>query len=187
MVAEKKLLRREMRLMLQAALPERAARSLELRAQIQALPQWRAARCVALFYPLAEEPDLLELLGDKTKHFVFPCVHADGMEWRAAAEGSEFLERTVEGRRALFEPTAGRVVSLPDVDLLLVPGLAFTRGGQRLGRGGGYYDRALAGIREDALSIGVCFGFQLLETLPTEPHDQRVNRVLHADPRDMAV
>ncbi|MCX8510953.1 MAG: hypothetical protein ORN83_04270, partial [Chthoniobacteraceae bacterium] len=63
-----------MRLKLQAALPERAARSVELRAKIEALPQWKMACCVALFYPLAEEPDLLELLSDKTKRFVFPCV-----------------------------------------------------------------------------------------------------------------
>jgi len=182
MDAEKKLLRREMRLKLQAALPERAARSVELRAKIEALPQWQTARFIALFYPLAEEPDLLELLGDKTKQFVFPCVCAAGMEWREARAPSEFRERTFLGSRSLYEPTEGKEVALNEVDIIIVPGRAFTLDGKRLGRGGGYYDRALAGLREDALSVGVCFGFQLLETLPTELHDKPVHTVLHAGP-----
>jgi len=187
MDAEKKLLRREMRLKLQAALPERAARSVELRAKIEALPQWQAARSIALFYPLAEEPDLLELLGDKTKQFFFPCVRAAGMEWRAASGPSEFLECTMAGSRSLHEPAEGKEVALHEVDIIIVPGLAFTLGGERLGRGGGYYDRALAGLREDALSVGVCFGFQLVETLPTELHDEPVHTVLHAGPCGTAV
>jgi len=187
MEAEKKLLRREMRLKLQAALPERAAHSVELRAKIEALPQWQTARCVALFYPLAEEPDLLELLGDKTKRFVFPCVCAAGMKWREAREPSEFREHTFAGSRPLSEPAEGNEVALRKVDLIIVPGLAFTLSGERLGRGGGYYDRALAGLREDALSVGVCFGFQLRETLPTEPHDKPVHVVLHSRPGGIVV
>ena len=187
MEADKKLLRREMRLKLQAALSERAARSGELRAKIKALPQWQTARSVALFYPLAEEPDLLELLGDKTKQFVFPCVRAAGMEWRAASGPSEFLERAVAGCRPLHEPIEGKEVALQEVDIIMVPGLAFTLGGERLGRGGGYYDRALAGLRENALSVGVCFDFQLLETLPTELHDKSVHVVLHSSGTGIAV
>ena len=187
MDAEKKFLRREMRLNLQAALPERAARSVELRAKIEALPQWNMACCVALFYPLAEEPDLLELLSDKTKRFVFPCVCAAGMEWREAREPSEFRERTFLGSRSLYEPTEGKEVVLNDIDIVIVPGLVFTLDGKRLGRGGGYYDRALAELREDALSVGVCFGFQLLETLPTELHDKSVHLVLHSSPSGIVV
>jgi 5-formyltetrahydrofolate cyclo-ligase len=187
MDAEKKLLRREMRLKLQAALPERAARSVELRAKIEALPQWKMACCVALFYPLAEEPDLLELLSDKTKRFVFPCARAAGMEWREAREPSEFREHTFAGSRPLSEPAEGNEVALRKVDLIIVPGLAFTLSGERLGRGGGYYDRALAGLREDALSVGVCFGFQLRETLPTEPHDKPVHVLLHSSPGGIVV
>jgi len=187
MDADKKLLRREMRLKLRAALSERAAHSVELRAKIKALPQWQTACAVALFYPLAEEPDLLELLGDKTKQFVFPCVRAAGMEWREARAPSEFLERAVAGSRSLHEPIEGKEVALHEVDIIIVPGLAFTLGGERLGRGGGFFDRALAGLRENALSVGVCFGFQLLETLPTELHDEPVHTVLHAGPCGMPV
>jgi len=56
-------------------------------------------------------------------------------------------------------------------DVVVVPGLAFTAGGQRLGQGGGWYDRYLTGIRHDCLTIGVCFPEQLLADVPTEAHD----------------
>ena len=104
------------------------------------------------------------------------------MEWREARAPSEFRERTFLGIRSLYEPTEGKEVVLNEIDIIIVPGLAFTLDGKRLGRGGGYYDRALAELREDALSVGVCFGFQLLETLPTELHDKSVHLVLHSSP-----
>jgi 5-formyltetrahydrofolate cyclo-ligase len=59
-----------------------------------------------------------------------------------------------------------------------VPGLAFTRKGLRLGRGGGYYDRYLAALPPTTLKIGVCFALQLVDAMPTEPHDQRMNAVV---------
>jgi 5-formyltetrahydrofolate cyclo-ligase len=56
-------------------------------------------------------------------------------------------------------------------DLVLVPGLAFSRAGHRLGRGGGFYDRLLAGRARGAVKIGVCFSLQLHDEVPTEKHD----------------
>ena len=63
-------------------------------------------------------------------------------------------------------------------DLVLVPGLAFTAEGERLGRGGGFYDRLLSSPGFRAFKVGVCFDRQMRETLPMEPHDQRVHRVV---------
>jgi 5-formyltetrahydrofolate cyclo-ligase len=73
---------------------------------------------------------------------------------------------------------AARVVPPEEIDVILVPGLAFTRLGQRLGRGGGYYDRYLASLPAKTLKIGVCFGFQIVDALPTESHDQAVAAVV---------
>ena len=178
MRSEKRLLRQAMRTALLEALAYRDSASADFCAQIQALPHWGAARTVGLFYPLPEEPDLLGLLADRTKRFVFPMVREDGLEWRAAAERDDFQARDIGARRPLMEPLAGPSVEARELDLLLVPGLAFTAGGGRLGRGGGYYDRALSTLREDALSVGVCFACQLVEALPLEEHDQVVQRVL---------
>ncbi len=63
-------------------------------------------------------------------------------------------------------------------DVVIMPGLAFTTVGQRLGQGGGWYDRFLVDVRDDCVTVGVCFHQQLLDQLPVEPHDMSVDHVV---------
>jgi 5-formyltetrahydrofolate cyclo-ligase len=71
-----------------------------------------------------------------------------------------------------------QVVSPAEIAAIIVPGLAFTKRGQRLGRGGGYYDRYLASLPATTMKIGVCFALQIVETLPIEHHDQKMDVVI---------
>lgn len=64
------------------------------------------------------------------------------------------------------------------VDVVVAPGVAFTAAGDRLGQGGGWYDRFLAAIPSSVLIVGVCFEEQVLGSLPVEDHDVRVHRVI---------
>lgn len=73
-------------------------------------------------------------------------------------------------------PESGIEPGWPDV--VIVPGLAFTSDGDRLGQGGGWYDRFLAEIRRDCTTIGVCFAEQVVDSLPVERHDVAVDHVL---------
>jgi len=79
----------------------------------------------------------------------------------------------------------GQLVRVPEdrpdpawPDVVIVPGVGFTRVGDRLGQGGGWYDRFLAATGEGCTSIGVAFHTQLLATLPVEPHDVSVEAVV---------
>lgn len=79
----------------------------------------------------------------------------------------------------------GVVVVVPEedpdpggVDVIVVPGVAFTAGGDRLGQGGGWYDRFLERIDDATVTIGVGFAEQIVETLPVEAHDRRLDAVL---------
>jgi 5-formyltetrahydrofolate cyclo-ligase len=79
----------------------------------------------------------------------------------------------------------GRLAASPEADVeptwpdaVIVPGLAFTAAGDRLGQGGGWYDRFLAAVRADCVSVGVCFAEQLVESLPVEPHDVTIDHVV---------
>lgn len=81
------------------------------------------------------------------------------------------------GSYQILEPQTA-AGSLPDSVLMLVPGVAFTAAGERLGMGGGFYDRLLAGGEHIALRIGLCWSCQLLDSLPMEEHDQRVDVVV---------
>ncbi len=82
---------------------------------------------------------------------------------------------------------AGKTVVLPEddpppdpalVDVVIVPGIAFTRSGTRLGQGGGWYDRFLPRVRTDCANVGVGFEPQLLDHVPTEPHDVLLDTVV---------
>jgi 5-formyltetrahydrofolate cyclo-ligase len=182
MNSEKALLRTMMRQRLKTSTAtERETASTTLRELARSLPRWESARVIGLFYPLPQEPDLLDLLSEKSKRFVFPCVNETGLAWRAASDTSDFESRISIGNNRLLEPRATENVELREVDLLFVPGMAFTTKGERLGRGGGYYDRALSLLRADAESVGVCFQFQLVDVIPMEPHDLRVGRVLYPE------
>jgi 5-formyltetrahydrofolate cyclo-ligase len=70
---------------------------------------------------------------------------------------------------------AGPRVPVHEIDIILTPGLAFDRGGGRLGNGAGFYDRALAVRRSDSASVGVTVADRVLEAVPMEQHDQRVD------------
>ncbi len=65
-------------------------------------------------------------------------------------------------------------------DLVVVPGVAFTSIGHRLGQGGGWYDRFLPNINNQAATVGVCFAEQVVDDLPQEPHDIVVHHVISA-------
>jgi 5-formyltetrahydrofolate cyclo-ligase len=80
---------------------------------------------------------------------------------------------------------SGKEVAMPEdevdaawPDVVIVPGVAFTVNGDRLGQGGGWYDRFLAAIGPGCTTIGVGFDIQLVERLPVEPHDVRLDHVV---------
>jgi 5-formyltetrahydrofolate cyclo-ligase len=90
------------------------------------------------------------------------------------ALGGDGLVAAVWGIR---EPR-GAAVDPATIDLVVVPGVAFTEAGARLGHGKAYYDRFLAGLA--AAKVGVCFDEQLVDELPMEPHDVWLDHVVHA-------
>ena len=82
------------------------------------------------------------------------------------------------GPMGIREPLVGDIVSPGDVYAWVVPGLAFTRGGKRLGYGGGWYDRLLASAPGRAVKIGAAYSFQVVDDLPCEPHDVALTDVV---------
>jgi 5-formyltetrahydrofolate cyclo-ligase len=76
------------------------------------------------------------------------------------------------------EPTGPEFTDLESIDMIIVPGVAFDREGNRMGRGRGFYDRLLS-TTPHAFKVGVAFGFQMVEQVPTEPFDIKMNKVIH--------
>ena len=82
------------------------------------------------------------------------------------------------GPMGIFEPAEADIVPPEKIKVWIVPGLAFTRSGKRLGYGGGWYDRLLATTAPDAIKLGVAYPFQILEDLPCEPTDVALTEVI---------
>jgi 5-formyltetrahydrofolate cyclo-ligase len=171
---QKNALRREMReKLLTVSEGERSAASREIVGKILSLPAWRMALTVALFAPLATEPDISGLF-TAGKTICYPRVCGGELEFYHARR----CEDLRVGSFGILEPgpTISAPVSPSAIDLAVIPGLAFDADGHRLGRGKGYYDRFLASTK--ALTVGVCFACQQVSLIPTESHDVRLNLVM---------
>lgn len=85
-----------------------------------------------------------------------------------------------KGLYGILEPIQKCRVPLKKIDLAIVPGIAFDRKGNRLGRGGGCYDRFLELLPKNTPTIGLAYNFQILPFLPVKPHDISVDRIIFA-------
>ena len=83
-----------------------------------------------------------------------------------------------KGPMGILEPVEAEIVPPSEIGVWLVPGLAFTRGGKRLGYGGGWYDRLLAEAPRESLKLGIAHAFQVVDDLPSEPHDILLTEVI---------
>jgi 5-formyltetrahydrofolate cyclo-ligase len=130
---------------------------------------------IALFAPQEFEPDLdlLWELGLLEHHLVsYPRCEGRTLLFRTVSKLSDLCPGRLGIREPVGEASPGRL------DLIVVPGLAFTANGNRLGRGGGFYDRFLSTIPGPTVKVGVCFAFQLLLEIPVESHDIKVDAVV---------
>lgn len=136
--------------------------------QICCDPIFNNGQIIALFWPIGSEVDVLPLLELSDKQFVFPRVERKQMVF------AEMTEKHNSGYFGQREPQCEQAIVIPDV--LIVPLLAFTETGYRLGYGGGYYDRYLADIQRP--TIGVAFDVQKVVELPVEPFDIALERII---------
>ncbi len=177
---EKCVLRAKMRAARRALPPEEyTARSQAVAERLVALPEWRLAPAV-LAYAASKDNEvdtrpIVEALLAEGRSVYTPIAATDGMmQWSRLAAWGE-LE---PARFGILEPKPNcrRIEPVPEGSLALVPGLAFTRNGYRIGFGGGYYDVFLSHF--DGFSVGLAFDMQLLDSLPITEHDQPVDAVV---------
>lgn len=158
---------------------QRVEKSAAICSMIGSQPAWLTAKTVCLFSATAQEPDLEPLWAERgARRVCFPRVNGVDLDLLHVTDVDELRMSRWQLREPMHDE--GKLVPYEAVDLVVVPGLAFTVTGQRLGRGRGYYDRLLSRTDLRAETIGVCFQAQLLPTLPLDPHDQRVGRVISA-------
>ncbi len=183
MVEEKKVLRtRILKALRQQPKRTRAIKSLKIERALKRSALYRQANVVLCYVATDGEvetrPILDQILADG-KRLVVP--HTVPKHRRLiAAEIQDPLKDLEKGPYGIPHPKRvyGCRVAHKELDLVIVPGVAFDRKGRRLGRGGGYFDRFLEKIPKEVPRIGLAFRFQVVQQLPFEPHDQPVTQVI---------
>lgn len=156
---------------------ERAERSRDIAARALALPEIGDAGTVMAFWSFGSEVDtapLIEGVLANGTRLVLPRV--EGAEVVAAAYASG--DPVAASSFGAMEPTGGPVTAPLEVDVVVVPGVAFDRRGARVGYGGGFYDRFLPRTRAGVPAIAVAFALQVVGEVPEGPFDRRVDAIV---------
>jgi len=136
---------------------------------------FQEAHCVALYNAIPGEVQTASFIHKwyKQKQILLPLVVGCDLKL-LPYKGEDSLKA---GAFGIMEPVDdGTIISNDDIDLIVVPGVAFDRERNRLGRGKGYYDRLLSQLKASA--IGICFDFQLKGQIPTEAFDRKMDLVI---------
>jgi 5-formyltetrahydrofolate cyclo-ligase len=182
-------LRREIRRRVEAMPPEaRAEAGRSVREAIEGLGEYAKARSVLFYAALPDEVDLGPLIDEALeagREVLLPVCEPERCEIRIVSVEDPARD-LCDGFYGIMEPREG--LPLGDaaaLDLVLVPGRAFDSGGNRLGRGRGYYDNFLSRLAPrragGAFKLGVCFACQLVERVPVMPKDVKVDAVVTED------
>lgn len=176
---DKKALRREIRekkrAMTEEEIVDRSEKLGQLFVQSEA---YRKAKTVYGYLPYNQEvrtvPMLEQALRDG-KRVAVPKIYGDTMKFLYLDD----LSKVEKNDMGIPEPIADTPVAEDKTALVLMPGLAFTEQGDRMGYGGGFYDRFLA-EEPDHPTLALCYAFQIVDSLPTEEFDIPVDTVLWA-------
>ena len=153
-------------------------KSLRIYRRLIDMPAYQLARCIACYVSTKNEVDTKTVIQKAIgggKQVGVPVTREDGDMDFQAIEGLNDLRPVHYGLREPV-PDPQKVLLPHTIDLILIPGIAFDRRGHRIGSGGGYYDRFLA--RTEAVRIGLSYGFQIIERVPAEPHDVKMDLII---------
>lgn len=176
---DKKELRRQIREKKRAMTSEQIEQaSARLGELFLASSYYKEAKTIYGYLPYNQEvrtvPMLEQAIRDG-KRVAVPKCYGDEMKFIYM----EDLSKVEAGYASIPEPIADEPVADDQTALVLMPGMAFTKNGDRMGYGGGFYDKFLAAEPEHP-TIALCYDFQMVESLPTEEYDIPVDCVLWA-------
>ncbi|HEX9551609.1 MAG TPA: 5-formyltetrahydrofolate cyclo-ligase [Streptosporangiaceae bacterium] len=158
---------------------DRQAAGRALRDTLLGLPETGMAGTIAAYLSVSTEPETAALvfaLWKRGSYVLLPVMLTDNdLDW-ASYEGPDSLRPGPHGLLEPAEPRRG-TEAIRSADLIIVPALAADRSGNRLGRGGGCYDRALSRVGPSVPTIALLYDHELLDEVPAGPLDQRVRAI----------
>ncbi|MGQ9537243.1 MAG: 5-formyltetrahydrofolate cyclo-ligase [Actinomycetota bacterium] len=179
----KKELRRKVQ-ELRDALPPETRRKLSSRVadNLWSVPEFSAARTVLFFISFRSEVDTLPMIRralEEGKRVCVPCTNAEDRSM-VASQLLDLENDLCLGNYDILEPRCDCLRPVPpeEIDVVLMPGVAFDLTGGRLGYGGGYYDRFLEKCSPHCRLIAIAFELQVVEHVPCADHDRHVHKIV---------
>lgn len=176
-VEQKKQLRKQIKLIKKELSAEDSQnRSTLVFDEVEKMEQFQKSKNVLAFWSLPDEVCTHNFVTKWAKHknMLLPVMVGEGLEVRAF---TGFEAMNGQNSFGVMEPTTGRLVNPADVEFAIIPGVAFDHAGNRLGRGKGFYDRLMPNL-SNALTVGVCYAFQIVDSIPVAKFDIPVDIVI---------
>lgn len=153
---------------------EKADAAAQVLEHLESVEAFAAAKDLLVYHSLPDELSTDGLIGKwhASKRLYLPRVAGDDLE--ILPYDSDNLQ---EGAFRISEPTGDNITDPCKIDTVIIPAVAYDRHGNRVGRGKGYYDRLL-GRMPDAVKIGICYDFQIVDEIDSEPHDIKVDIII---------
>ncbi len=163
---------------------ETARKSLMIQRSLFALDRYAASKAVMTYVSLPDEVQTGLILSNSLregKKLAVPSLKNSGQIIPSLVYDPE--DELSPGCFGVLEPAPGHIRPYPpaEIDLVIVPGVAFDCEGNRLGMGGGYYDKFLSPLSGRRAAVGLAFGFQVISSVPSERHDTRVDFIITED------
>lgn len=159
---------------------ERAERSRRIADRVLALPEVLEARTATVFWSFGSEVEtapLIERLHGAGARVALPRIESGDLVAVVYAPG----DPTRPTPFGAMEPAGGEIAEVDEIDVVVAPGVAFDRGGRRVGYGGGFYDRFLVRLRFGVPVISIAFALQVVDEVPQGRMDRRVDAIVTED------
>lgn len=155
---------------------DKLSRSIPIMQQVEEIPEFQQAKTILLYWSMDDEVQTHDFVNKwyQQKTLLLPCVDGDDLRLRQYT-GPDCLKAGEQF--GIGEPTGPEFTALETIEMIIVPGMAFDRNNNRMGRGRGFYDRLLKSTPH-AFKVGVAFDFQMVENVPTEEFDVPMNAVI---------
>ncbi|MBN1157117.1 5-formyltetrahydrofolate cyclo-ligase [Candidatus Woesearchaeota archaeon] len=140
------------------------------------LPEYKKAKSVLFYVSKSKEVCTIEMIKEALKEKTVAVPKTDKKNKKLILSKIKSLGELKEGCFGILEPVKINKIEMYEIDLIIVPGVAFDRECRRIGHGHGYYDRLLS--KAKAPKIGLALESQIVDRIPAEPHDVEVNKVV---------
>ena len=177
---KKRSLRKEIKKLKKGITEEqRQVKSAGVMRKLEETAEFNKARSIFIYWAMDDEVDTRNFIAKwhKEKVFILPTINGNELILKKFT-GEEFLESG--DFYAIPEPKGEPFEAVKEIDLAIIPGVAFDKQNNRMGRGKAYYDKILKQMKSNTFLIGICYDFQLVDKVPVELHDITMDKVIYS-------